>query len=218
MPYYVRPMRKEDIPQASAIDREAFATMWPPTNFHYELTNWMAHYVVACEGIRPASPPPAAESAPVPKVSMGFFSRLKALFQGNHATKPQTSENVIGFAGFWVMAGEAHVTNIAVREQWRGKGVGELLIISALDQAIKLDAQEATLEVRVSNTVAQNLYRKYGFNEMGVRREYYTDNKEDALIMTTDKLDSTSFQARFQKLKEAYAQKRQVILAEVTPV
>jgi ribosomal-protein-alanine N-acetyltransferase len=110
---------------------------------------------------------------------------------------------ILGFAGLWFMADEAHLANIAVRERYREKGVGERLLISVIELAIKQNARFITLEVRASNKAAQALYRKYGFAEVGTRREYYTDNKEDAILMTADSITSSSFQNKFLDIKKA---------------
>jgi len=88
---------------------------------------------------------------------------------------------------------EAHVCTIAVHPNWRGRGLGELLLISLLDRAIELGARVATLEVRVSNQVAQELYNKYIFQIVSRRKRYYSDN-EDAYIMTTPPFDTPEFQ------------------------
>ena len=205
MPYYVRPMRKEDGAQAGAIDREAFPTMWPPTNFSRELQNWLAHYHVACEGEPPSVPSPQPAAAP----RKSLFGRLTGWFHHDGAS-PQPSPNaetVVGFLGFWLMADEAHITSIAVSAKWQGKGIGELLLLTGVEHAAKLNASIATLEVRASNKVAQNLYRKYGFAEVGLRKGYYTDNREDALIMTTAPLSSPAYQQLLSQIKDAYARK-----------
>lgn len=93
---------------------------------------------------------------------------------------------IIGYCGMWVIADEAHVTNIAVREPFRGRGLGERLMRWLMEEARSLGARRMTLEVRVSNERAQRLYRKLGFVSCGVRPGYYTDNMEDALIMWAD--------------------------------
>jgi [ribosomal protein S18]-alanine N-acetyltransferase len=111
--------------------------------------------------------------------------------------------NIIGFAGLWLMVDEAHVTTIATHPEHRGLGVGELLLASLIDIAYDIRAQVVTLEVRVSNSVAQGLYRKYGFHESGIRRRYYSDNHEDALIMVTPPLADPSYRAGFQSLTAA---------------
>lgn len=93
---------------------------------------------------------------------------------------------VVGYAGMWVLLDEAHVTNIAVREAFRGRGLGERLLREMMAVARQQGAKRMTLEVRVSNERAQRLYRKLGFAPSGVRPGYYTDNGEDALIMWAD--------------------------------
>lgn len=90
---------------------------------------------------------------------------------------------VIGYGGMWLIMDEAHITNIAVRAAHRGKGLGERLLRELMRTAAGLGALRITLEVRVSNEVAKNLYRKLGFSGAGIRPRYYSDNQEDALIM-----------------------------------
>jgi ribosomal-protein-alanine N-acetyltransferase len=102
------------------------------------------------------------------------------------------------------MAGEAHIVSIAVREAYKRKGLGELLLIGSVEMAMRRDCQVVTLEARVSNEPAIALYRKYGFNEVGLRRRYYSDNGEDALIMTTDKLSSDEYDAFLQNRVDAF--------------
>lgn len=90
---------------------------------------------------------------------------------------------VVGYCGAWVIIDEAHITNIAILPAWRGRKLGEALLRNLMDLGIKMGIKKMTLEVRVSNYVAQSLYRKLGFKDGGIRRFYYTDNMEDALIM-----------------------------------
>ncbi|BBH24526.1 ribosomal-protein-alanine acetyltransferase [Paenibacillus baekrokdamisoli] len=90
---------------------------------------------------------------------------------------------VIGYGGMWTIMDEAHVTNIAVRENYRGRGLGEKMLIELQKLAVFCGSARMTLEVRVSNLIAQRLYRKLGFEPAGVRPAYYSDNLEDALIM-----------------------------------
>lgn len=93
---------------------------------------------------------------------------------------------IAGYAGMWIIMDEAHITNIAVRASYRGRKLGERLLSELQRTAVFLGAKRMTLEVRVSNYVAQNLYEKKGFRAAGVRKGYYTDNHEDALIMWAD--------------------------------
>ncbi|MBI5876235.1 MAG: ribosomal protein S18-alanine N-acetyltransferase [Chloroflexi bacterium] len=107
---------------------------------------------------------------------------------------------VIAYGGIWLMVDDAHISTIATRREWRGCGVGELLLAAIIAESRAMGAERMTLEVRVSNTVAQNLYRKYGFNVEGRRKRYYSDNKEDALIMTTPRITSEAYQVMFEGL------------------
>ena len=90
---------------------------------------------------------------------------------------------VVGYVGIWFVMDEGHITNVAVHSDYRERTIGDKLV----DEMVKLCKENnlvaMTLEVRTSNTVAQNLYRKYGFKMAGIRKEYYSDNKEDAIIM-----------------------------------
>ncbi|QAY66887.1 ribosomal protein S18-alanine N-acetyltransferase [Paenibacillus protaetiae] len=95
----------------------------------------------------------------------------------------ESGGELIGYGGMWVIVDEAHVTNVAIRSDCRGQGFGRLLMSELQHKAVFYGAERMTLEVRVSNTVAQNLYRKLGFEPSGVRPGYYSDNNEDALIM-----------------------------------
>lgn len=90
---------------------------------------------------------------------------------------------IIGYAGMWLILDEGHITNIAVHPEYRGIGSGNLLL-EALIEICRIESiTSLTLEVRKSNLIAQSLYKKYGFLEQGIRKEYYGDNKEDAVIM-----------------------------------
>jgi [ribosomal protein S18]-alanine N-acetyltransferase len=94
--------------------------------------------------------------------------------------------DIAGYGGMWLIMEEAHVTNIAIRERFRGKKLGERLLRELQRNARLFGALRMTLEVRPSNIVAQRLYEKMGFYSVGIRRGYYTDNKEDAIIMWAD--------------------------------
>ena len=81
---------------------------------------------------------------------------------------------------------EGHITNVAVHSDYRGKKIGDELVKELVNLCKNNNIVSMTLEVRVSNIVAQNLYKKYGFKLAGIRKEYYSDNKEDAMIMWND--------------------------------
>jgi len=105
------------------------------------------------------------------------------------------------------MVDEAHVTTIALHPDYRGRGLGELLLTNLIDISYDIGAKWVTLEVRVSNYIAQNLYRKYGFREAGLRHRYYSDNQEDALIMWTEEINSPAYREQFQELKDLLKKK-----------
>jgi len=98
----------------------------------------------------------------------------------------ELEDTVMGYGGMWLIIDEAHITNIAIREKYRGMGYGRQLLSELMKTAYFLGARRMTLEVRVSNEIAQSLYRKMGFYPSGVRPAYYSDNLEDALIMWAD--------------------------------
>lgn len=90
---------------------------------------------------------------------------------------------IVGYCGMWLVLDECHITNVAILPQERGKKLGERLMREAMDVARAQGAVLMTLEARVSNHIAQNLYRKLGFENGGIRKRYYTDNHEDAIVM-----------------------------------
>ena len=207
MSYRVRLMRKEDLAEVNEIDREAFPSQWPPPNYQRELQNPLAHYIAACDESKIAEEPEV--KAPEKKGIVGLASRIKRWLNHDIGNKlpPSGRRYILGFAGIWIMADEAHLTNIAVRNIHQHQGIGELLLISITDLVTELKANIITLEVRASNTTAQSLYSKYGFAKAGVRRGYYTDNNEDGIVMTTESITSALFQAQLQQLKEEHSRR-----------
>jgi ribosomal-protein-alanine N-acetyltransferase len=201
---YIRYMNKEDVAQAARIDREAFPTEWPPTNFKRELDNQMAYYIVASEG-----PVISSQSSPEPidKTPTGMLNRLWNLLKHRDDGPAETEEHILGYSGMWILADEAHIMSIASASDHRHKGVGEALLIGIIEMARKHRARIVTLEVRISNTVAQNLYLKYGFKGTGIRKGYYLDNAEDAVIMSTDNIGSFAFKEKFQHLKDEHTKR-----------
>ena len=95
----------------------------------------------------------------------------------------QLDNKIVGYVGVWFVVDEGHITNVAVHSDYRGKKIGDRLVKEMVELCKENNLVAMTLEVRASNTVAQNLYRKYGFKMGGIRKEYYNDNKEDAIIM-----------------------------------
>ncbi len=208
MLYSVHMMRKEDVTQVNEIDREAFSTQWPPPNYKHELENQLARYIVTCDETKAVEK--VGRVCPEKGLS-GLMSRVKRWFNRTRFFSDELASPdrpyIIGFAGIWVMADEAHITNIAVRKCYQRRGVGELMLMHLIDLTQEMKAETMTLEVRVSNTAAQSLYHRYGFTQVGLRRGYYTDNREDALLMSTQNINSVSFQARLRRLKQDYCRR-----------
>jgi ribosomal-protein-alanine N-acetyltransferase len=200
-------MSKEDLAQVTEIDREVFPTQWPPPNYRQELQNQLARYIIVSDDTKTVEEPEVKPKKCLYKLA----SRIMRWFNPNRSpdndSPPVKRQYIIGFSGIWVLADEAHITNIAVRQQYQRQGIGELLLISTIDLAKGMKASIMTLEVRVSNLAAQNLYSKYGFTKVGTRRGYYLDNREDGILMSTENITSASFQSHLQQLREALARK-----------
>jgi len=209
--YAIRPMQLEDVAQANEIDRECFPE-WPPASYKREiLFSRLSHYLVACE--REENSPVADQVAESKENQRSasrlgrFWCKLRLFFSSAEGLSSTTNQSIVGLAGLWIMADEAHLTTLGVREAHRRRGLGELLLIAVLELALMLNARVVTLEVRGSNLIAQRLYEKYGFSKVGLRRGYYTDTGEDAVLMSSDTLASAPFQSHFQRLKQAHAQR-----------
>ena len=95
----------------------------------------------------------------------------------------ENTNKIAGYAGMWIVLDEAHITNVGVLPEYRGKGIGVMLMNRQVKDSIIAGAIKMTLEARVSNEVAINLYKKLGFTQVGIRKRYYEDNNEDAVIM-----------------------------------
>jgi ribosomal-protein-alanine N-acetyltransferase len=110
---------------------------------------------------------------------------------------------IVAYGGVWLMVDEAHITTFAVHPRFRRRRIGERLLLALMDLSVDRHAREATLEVRLSNLAARRLYEKYGFRPVGIRPRYYSDNGEDALIMTTEPLTSVPMRDRVARLRAA---------------
>ena len=193
--YALRPMVYDDIPVVQAIERDSFPSAWPQTAYERELRrNRMARYIVLVD----QDAPPYVALTPAPA---GWLERLLGR-RRRRAHKPRAEGEIAGFVGIWLMVDEAHIVTIAVRPDRRRERLGELLLCATVDLARAVHATAVTLEVRLSNVAAQNLYEKYGFQKVGRRPRYYSDNHEDALIMTTEPIDSEPWSARYAALRE----------------
>lgn len=184
--YTIRPMAVADVPAVVAIERTSFPTPWLPSSFLYELNhNTRSFYYVLLKPETEISTPP----------QRGWRRWLRS------AAGIQDESRVIGYVGFRLRPAEAHISTIAVHPKWRGRGLGEMLLLTALERGLKLGVSIVTLEVRPSNRIAQRLYRKYGFRLQGVRRGYYRDG-EDAWLMEV-RINRDVYRARLVELRRA---------------
>ncbi|MBP7891986.1 MAG: ribosomal protein S18-alanine N-acetyltransferase [Firmicutes bacterium] len=126
------------------------------------------------------------QSFPIPWSRAAFVDELTRNMRALYIAVRDESGTTVGYGGMWLVCDEAHVTNIAVRSDRRRQGVGTAVMIGLMGLAQSKGANRMTLEVRVSNRPAQELYSRLGFRPAGVRPRYYMDNREDALIMWLD--------------------------------
>lgn len=166
MPYALRPMEPGDVPVVAAIDRLSFPAPWPAAAFRRELRRRDATYYVLLHP-RGKQPPTRDE---------GWADRFRQLFDVVRRSR------IIGYVGFRQEEDRGHITTIAVRPDWRGKGFGDLLLWVAMEQMVDHGLDVVTLEMRPSNAVAHQLYRKYNFEVKRRRARYYQDGA-DAWVM-----------------------------------
>jgi ribosomal-protein-alanine N-acetyltransferase len=191
-------MQLDDIPEVSRVERQCFTNPWPQSAYRRELRNpGNSAYIVLWYR------PEGADDQSGRGESRGPLGLLPFIRKSDRATADQ----VAGFAGMWALYDEAHVTTIGVAAEHRGKGLGELLLVTLIEEAERRNTEWVTLEVRVSNDSAQALYRKYGFTQQGVRRRYYSDNGEDAYIMWSPSLRSDEYRVRLQDLRAKLGQR-----------
>lgn len=123
------------------------------------------------------------EAFSLPWTRDAFVQEMTTNLHAYYLVAEDQGQQIVGFCGMWLVMDESHITNVAVTEQVKGQGIGEGLMREAIRVAKEHGAVLMTLEVRVSNTIAQNLYRKLDFQNGGIRKGYYSDNLEDALVM-----------------------------------
>lgn len=174
MMFCIRPYRSQDISQVIAVNRRCFSSPWSAWAIQYDVEqNPYSRWIVL-------------EERAQPEHNKGFEPLLRWF-------KSPPKGHIIGFCAFWIMEGEAHITSLGVDPNYRGMGWGEVLLVSMLRRAIEMGARFSSLEVRVSNHRAINLYRKYAYHIVGQKPAYYHDNNEDAHLMATHVFDSTYY-------------------------
>jgi ribosomal-protein-alanine N-acetyltransferase len=174
-------MTEQDIVAVRAIDEVSFPRPWPVPVYEDEL-------------------------AKEPGRAIWLVARLPAgSGEVSRWAVDGVVDGVVGYAGLWVIADEGHVCTLAVHPRARGLGIARRLLAALLEAAMAAGCSHATLEVRESNTVALGLYRTFGFLEEGRRARYYSDNGEDALILTTPRFDDPVWKARYWPPREVSA-------------
>jgi len=200
-------MEPRDIHQVVEIDREAFPTQKYLPPFRQELKNKAVRMLVVHEASE-QNHDKANNGSGVNEKTGGWINKVKNLIGVESLSiksdSSSTNQRIIGYISLWLIGDEGHITSIVVRETHRRQGVGDILLLAAIDLARECGMQSITLEVRASNLAAQALYEKYRFFKIGIRRGYYTDDREDAIIMTTGRLGSETYQAYLQRLRKSF--------------
>lgn len=211
--YIIEPMTLEDIDEVAAVERQCFTNPWPIAAYRRELRNQAQNYYVVLrranaigsEGGLRVNTPATDDKLP------GLLGKLPFLKR----EQPRSDAPIIGFAGMWHVLDEAHVTTIGVHPSYQGRGLGEALFMNLVDETIRRQATWLTLEVRVSNYGAQQLYRKYGFSIQGKRPRYYTDNHEDAYIMWSESFRNPTYLEQIEGLRTALDARMQALTSGV---
>jgi ribosomal-protein-alanine N-acetyltransferase len=146
-------------------------------------------------------------SFPIPWPDYAFRQELQTNRMA-HYLVVKVGDQTVAYGGLWLMVDEAHITTFAVLPSWRRRGVGARLLLEMMRRATDLGARVVTLEVRLSNVPARALYQRFGFRPVGVRPRYYSDNGEDALIMTTAPLAAPEMDQRLAQMAERYGAAR----------
>ncbi len=201
-------MTLNDIAQVMEVEQQSFPTIWPPTAFKREIQhNRLARFLVAVqrgedaeERRNGASP----EGGPHPSSLGRLVGGLRHILDGDKAPPVERNELVVGFVGVWLLIDEAHIVTIAVRDGHRRRGVGELLLIVAIETARLVGQTVVTLECRLSNAAALRLYEKYGFQRIGIRSRYYSDDHEDAYVLSVSDIGTASYERRFERLRNEH--------------
>jgi len=212
--YSVRGASLADSVVLESIEREAFPGMTPVTKIERDLARENGLYLAAVRAWHPderALGPRFAIATQAEKEDDSLTARVRRNIDRyllDYVSRPKLpSDYIAGFVGLWFVLDEAHIVIIGIRESSRLEGIGEQLLISALEQTVENDSRVVTLEVRESNAPAIELYNKYGFQRVGLRRRYYSDNGENAVIMTTPPIQTDDYQNQFTKLVEQHAEK-----------
>lgn len=174
----LRYMIPRDIPDVVEIDRQSFDMPWSARSYAFEVGESTYSYMVVLE----------TQTEP----ERNRFSRL-----WQRGTQDNATIALGAYGGLWFIAGEAHISTIASHPLQRGRGWGELTLAAMIRRSLNLHATHIVLEVRIGNTVAQKLYVKYGFETVGVKPHYYSNNGEDAYDMRLELESNPAYAGRF---------------------
>jgi len=196
--YHLDRMGHQDIDEVARIERRSFTSPWPMAAYRRELrrTEQNTYLVLRTD---PDSHPGEEERGGV-RAHLPFGSLLRRDSAG-------ATHRIAGFAGMWQLYDEAHVTTIAVDPRLRGRGFGEALFVALLAEATKRGTTWLSLEVRVSNRIAQRLYEKYELSTYSRRPGYYTNDGEDALVMWSRSLRDPAYVERLNTLRDQLQRK-----------
>ncbi|MFO7322930.1 MAG: ribosomal protein S18-alanine N-acetyltransferase [Chloroflexota bacterium] len=187
MSLILRYMTMGDVPQVITIDRLSFDPPWSARSYAYEVSESTYSHMVVLEQ--------TVEVAPA--------TGLRRLVK-NLSGAQQAERQIVAYGGLWHIADEAHISTIATHPAERGRGYGEIVLAGMVRRALTLNAAYVVLEVRVSNTAAQNLYRKHDFQITDVKPRYYHNNGEDAYdmrLMLTDPVMKQRIEERYASLR-----------------
>lgn len=198
----IEPMQLEDVAEVRSIEEASFTLPWPRNAYRREIVeNKLARYLVIRDLDAVAD---AGDADPVIDSNRTRprpfpLSLLPSVSREREDQWRYGRPTLVAYGGLWLMVDEAHITTIASRPDVRGQYLGELMLTALIDIAIGLAARWVTLEVRVSNSLARALYKKYSFRSTGIRPRYYSDNHEDALVMWSEDVNVAGFQEMFQE-------------------
>jgi ribosomal-protein-alanine N-acetyltransferase len=184
----MREMTPADIPGVRRIEVAAYEDAWPQTTFEQELRNAYATYLVAVDLESDASPPSE-------RVERPWWDRLLSRSPNEEETA------VAGYCGAWFHVDQLHIVTVAVEPALQGHGIAQRLLLECFDRATAADLRTVTLEVRPSNLRAQEIYRRFGLQQVGIHRRYYANNGEDAIVMLTPELTEPEQGARLEAVR-----------------
>ncbi len=214
-PYRARYASNGDAFAIDFVIKEAFGVTAPRSSAAREMKRKNTTYIVVTKDSQVGNGSDDVNHA----MRMNWRRRLRSLISVSVGNLEPLSDSrsIVGLVGIWTPVDQAHIMVIASRPSERRQGVGELLVIATLCEAVKIGATNVTLEVRKSNDAALTLYRKYGFSEIGIRRRYYSDNHEDAVIMATPSFANLDYIRSLQRRRDGYFMARGDTEIQVDP-